>query len=195
MKNQSKENGVLRLRLFMVIFIRCDSLPFILKHKISASEINLHTWVGLFPLLFQAPWPWNDADFPSLMASELRDRIQLTLKTCPLSYSVRKYYLEFAFIFNFLITYWKISFVRIGMDFRRSITFVTVPSATIDVIRTIQSTSTCPTIGYIRISENKKKHREITKWIIFGFQFNEKKYQKLTLNRKKLSKIKVEKIR
>ena len=90
-------------------------------------------------------------------------------------------------------TYWKISFVRIGMDFRRSITFVTVPSATIDVIRTIQSTSTCPTIGYIRISEKKKKHREITEWIIFGFQFNEKKYQKLTLNRNKLSKIKVEK--
>ena len=95
---------------FFMILKHCDSLRFILQHKISderlASEINLHTWVGLFPLLFQAPWPWNDADFPSLMASELRDRIQLTLKTCPLSYSVRKYYLEFVLI---LILLWKLT--------------------------------------------------------------------------------------
>ena len=43
------------------------------------------------------------------------------------------------------------------MNFGWNISFVTVPSATIDVIRTIQSTSTCPTIGYIGISEKKKK--------------------------------------
>ena len=92
----------------------------------------------------------------------------------------RKYFLDLIVILIFnLKTYWKISFVRIGMDFRRSITFVTVPSATIDVIRTIKSTSTCPTIGYIRISENKKKIREITEWMLSI----QKNYQKLRLKK------------